>query len=506
MFKLRVVSINKLITSPLYMPLLAIIVLMLAFIGYKSWQEYQIYKINEAFQSFPTASGDSTLRIISWFDNADDEDGYVVERKNDGSYVVITTLEADSIYYEDYSPLISGTYCYRVGAYNQAGTAYSEAFCVEVQLEPDPIPDPDPLPIPPDGGVISIVAEFSGAPGNIALNGREFYGVKSDYSLNSDFSTNEITDVNFSIDSGSLSYKNSSKFIFMEDGGEVENGYISMRYNELNNFSFMLVGNGNEQVATLYIAAGAWSLATAELEVKAGGISEIITLPSNYTWHYIQVDITFTQSTLVELTPVGQHGSYSGVQMAGIVLNNSSTADDPELPDDPEQPSFASLLGIDQRSSSSIDVSASEYITSTGIHGNEVYSEGSVIDVAYTGKSKYRDSSYLFLDNDEVVASGYTGMSWIESNKITVNLNSSVVQPSLASLYFKAGAWTKSKPIELELIINGESSLIELSRGYAWFYIRADIEFAGALTVELKPVGRYRGYSQLYFAGMTLQE
>ena len=505
MFKLPVISGNKLITSPLYMAVLAVIVLMLAFIGYKSWQEYQIYKINEAFQSFPTAAGDSTLRVISWLDNADDEDGYIVERKSDASYVVITTLEADSTYYEDYTLLAGGIYCYRVGAYNQAGTAYSEEFCVEVQLDPDPLPEPDPLPVPPVGGAVSIVAEFFGVPGNIDLNGRELYAVKSDYSFNSDFSTNEITDVNFTVGDGSLSYKDSTKFVFMQDGGEVENGYVFMRYSDLNNFSFMLEGNGAAQVATLYIAAGAWSLTSAELEVKAGGISEIITLPSNYTWHYIKVDITFEQSTLVELIPVAHHGSYSGVQVAGIVLNNASVPDVPEEPDVPNIPSFASLLLVDQNSSSTIDVSASEYITSAGVIANEDYSDGAIIGITYTGKSKYRDSSYLFLDNNKVVASGYTGMSWSDLNSVAVSLNSSAQQSSFASLYFKAGAWTRKKPIELELIINGESSLIELSKGYRWFYIRADIEFAGALNVELKPVSNLGG-NGLYFAGLTLQE
>lgn len=491
MFKLPVISKNKLITSPLHLVVLAVIVLMLAFIGYKSWQEYQIYKINEAFQSFPTASGDSTLRVISWFDHANDEDGYIVERKTDDTYIVITTLEADSISYIDYETVVGGIYCYRIGAYNQAGIAYSDEFCVEDQLDSYLLPDP--LPVPPVGSAISIVAEFSGVFNEIELNGRELYAVKSDYSFNLNFSTNEITDVNFTVGDGSLLHKDSTKFVFMEDGDEVENGYVFMRYSDLNNFSFVLEGNGSKQVATLYIAAGAWSLASAELEVKAGGISEIITLPSNYTWHYIKVDITFEQSILIELIPVAQHGSYSGIQVAGIVLNKESRL------------SFASLLEVDQSSSSSIDVSTSEYITSDGIIANENYSEGSITGITYTGKSKYRDSSYLFID-DDVVASGYTGMPWSDINSVAVSLNSSAQQPSLASLYFKAGAWTKSKPIELELIINGESSLIELSRGYSWFYIKADIEFEGALNVELKPVRNYGGYSQLYFAGLTLQE
>jgi hypothetical protein len=64
---------------------------------------------------------------VTWMDNSDNEDNFVLERHDgSGTFMEVTTLPFDSTSYHDEGTLMSGTmYTYRVGAINAAGTTYS---------------------------------------------------------------------------------------------------------------------------------------------------------------------------------------------------------------------------------------------------------------------------------------------------------------------------------------------------------------------------------------------
>lgn len=69
---------------------------------------------------------------MSWTDNASDEDGFTVERRDGagGAFQVIATLGANVTGYIDASVFPGGAYCYRVRAFNLAGpSAYTNEAC-----------------------------------------------------------------------------------------------------------------------------------------------------------------------------------------------------------------------------------------------------------------------------------------------------------------------------------------------------------------------------------------
>jgi hypothetical protein len=73
----------------------------------------------------------STL-TIAWDDNANDEDGYRLERKTGtgGSFALVGTLSANSSTFADVLLEPEQTYCYRVQAFNSAGaSAWSNEAC-----------------------------------------------------------------------------------------------------------------------------------------------------------------------------------------------------------------------------------------------------------------------------------------------------------------------------------------------------------------------------------------
>ena len=57
MFKLRQTRFSTKLMSPKSIVLIGVFVLLIAFIGYQAWHEYQIYRINKMAESFPTAAG-----------------------------------------------------------------------------------------------------------------------------------------------------------------------------------------------------------------------------------------------------------------------------------------------------------------------------------------------------------------------------------------------------------------------------------------------------------------
>ncbi|MEW6732369.1 MAG: fibronectin type III domain-containing protein [Acidobacteriota bacterium] len=83
-----------------------------------------------------TASS-ATQTELSWIDNSDEENGYIVERSDAGSaYQVVTTLAENSTSYTDNGVRASSKYSYRVKAYNDAGESdYSEPSSITLPNE-----------------------------------------------------------------------------------------------------------------------------------------------------------------------------------------------------------------------------------------------------------------------------------------------------------------------------------------------------------------------------------
>ncbi|MCG6201297.1 fibronectin type III domain-containing protein [Psychromonas antarctica] len=470
----------------------------IVFLGNKAWQEYLIYQAN----NIDTAAGSSNQLLISWLDNAADEDGFIIERKTDGQFVPVATLGANITSYIENNTVAGTRYCYRIGAFNLAGTAYSDESCIDLPV----ISENEVPPVQPEGGGddpqtspqngnVQISYEFIDKPIEIAVEGREFYGFKEGKTYNAGFSVDEIENVNLSVGDGTSSPRNASYFSFQDGGSELQNGYVGMKFNTLNQAQFSLRGNGSTQHATLYMSAGAWTSEEAGITITAGDQTQTIVLPTGYTWHYFAVDISFDQYATVTVTPTSSYGGYSYIKFAGIILNNPSEA---------IKPSFASLIGVDMSAEKVIDVSGLKYMASDYKFGNGNVIDADINKLEYTGTSAYSTSTYSFVDNGIEVAKGNTHMSWDESNGVLIDLKNSGDLSSIASLYFRAGAWTNDTA-SIDLSINGESNLIDLDRGYSWHYMRVDVEFEGKLHLELKPVGKIGGYSRIYFAGLTVQ-
>ena len=68
---------------------------------------------------------------ISWNDLADNEEGFLIERSvgGDDDFIILTSVDANQISYVDSNVLSNNTYCYRIGAYNESGIAYSDISC-----------------------------------------------------------------------------------------------------------------------------------------------------------------------------------------------------------------------------------------------------------------------------------------------------------------------------------------------------------------------------------------
>ncbi len=68
---------------------------------------------------------------LTWTDNSNNEDGFVVERKTnqDGTFAEVARTIADIVTHADTTP-DNGLYCYRVKAFNTAGDSpYSNESC-----------------------------------------------------------------------------------------------------------------------------------------------------------------------------------------------------------------------------------------------------------------------------------------------------------------------------------------------------------------------------------------
>ncbi len=80
-----------------------------------------------------TPALDSNGIQIEWLDNSDNEDGFIVERRSDdeADFIVMQILSNDSVEYIDSNASENMYYCYRISAFNQAGSSQSEEVCID---------------------------------------------------------------------------------------------------------------------------------------------------------------------------------------------------------------------------------------------------------------------------------------------------------------------------------------------------------------------------------------
>ncbi|WP_022940378.1 fibronectin type III domain-containing protein [Psychromonas hadalis] len=441
---------------------------------------------------------------INWADNSDNEDVFIVEKRflQSDTFQRIAVLSENTTHYNDADVNIDETYCYRISAFNQAGQSISSESCMKVtETSSSPsLPSSPSTPAPsyPDfveaSGNMSISHQFIARPVDIEIGDKEFYSFKNNALYNDWYSEDEIFNVNFYVNEGRVGHHDLDYFSFQQQGEELENGYASMKFNTENSLSFVLQGNGSEQIATLYMKAGAWSSDASSIIVTVGDEVEVITLPKGYSWFYFSVDIEFDGTAPVTITTDSERAGYSSVMFAGLVLNNENNANVIK---------YASMVDVDSNFGDKIDISEMKFMTSRGETGNEDNSGASIESLDFYGKGKIYNSRYVYINPNGENYTGYRYMGWSESNGVAIKLKSAESQVSNVSLYFKTGIWSHEASF-VELMINGESQLIEIAKGYRWYYMKVDIEFEGELDLDLHPYEQRGGYSALGFAGLTL--
>jgi hypothetical protein len=104
-----------------------------------------------AFMSLaaPSLVNAATLQL-SWSDNSQDEDGFHIERKQGtgGTFSLIATTGANATSYSDANLASSTTYCYRVNAFNSAGSSgYTNESCATTSGSNSTPPPTTPTPV-----------------------------------------------------------------------------------------------------------------------------------------------------------------------------------------------------------------------------------------------------------------------------------------------------------------------------------------------------------------------
>lgn len=130
---------------------------------------------------------------ISWKDNSSDEDGFYLERKSNGEYIRIDTLEADSTSCYDTLPEYSTNYTYRILSFNDKDSsvyAFSNAIITPGETDP-PLQASAPYP-PHTSPLVDINTRLSWKKGLGATSHKLFLGKTNQ----PDFVT-EITDTTF---------------------------------------------------------------------------------------------------------------------------------------------------------------------------------------------------------------------------------------------------------------------------------------------------------------------
>ena len=82
--------------------------------------------------------------LIEWKDRSNNESGFIVESRlfSEKDFTEIGKLPADSV--EFLADSDGKMRCYRVGAFNRAGTNYSQEKCVDTPVPPNAHPNTPP--------------------------------------------------------------------------------------------------------------------------------------------------------------------------------------------------------------------------------------------------------------------------------------------------------------------------------------------------------------------------
>ncbi|ABM03332.1 hypothetical protein Ping_1521 [Psychromonas ingrahamii 37] len=462
---------------------------------------------------------------ITWSDNSSNEDGFLVEKRllNEDKIQNIAILPVNSQEYNDLDLVSNETYCYRITAFNKAGMGKSDEFCYQVPTDfitdedtaanqvtaVDQVIAADQDTAAEQGissvkftGKVVLSHEIIAQVVDLEIGEKTLYSFKSDLAYNQEYTKDTLNNSSFTANVGEIRYSNEDYFSFQNQGVEIDNGYASMAFNSNNSLSFVLQGTGNKQTARLYMQAGVWSDEQSNIIVTAGDQVEVITLPNGYAWHSFAIDIVFDGTVPVHIATESDRSGYSTVMFAGIVFDKENLEKNTSV----ASPVFnyAAFVDIDTNFGAVIDTTDVTFYTAKAIKDNGQLSNASLQNLSFYGEQIYRDDIYSVINDGAEINSGYQSMSWNEANGAEIKLESADQQINTASVYFIAAVWSYDAAF-VELVINGESELIEVPSGYGWHSMKVDIEFEGIVDINIHPVGEFGGYSGFGVAGITVQ-
>lgn len=113
-----------------------LITLSISVFSCTSTENKQVISIEKVDDDKKEQSSPSPQITITWQDNADNEKGYIVQRRLTSSrlYGKTKVLPKNSNSYTDSNVLDGRAYCYLVSAYNQQGRSSSDEICIDLSL------------------------------------------------------------------------------------------------------------------------------------------------------------------------------------------------------------------------------------------------------------------------------------------------------------------------------------------------------------------------------------
>ena len=276
--------------------LLALLVsLMMFFVAYKMWHEYQIYLANKMIEDYPTAAGPDAQLSISWDDNADNEAGYRIERKVDGEFLLVATVAANETTYTESISDWQDAYCYRIGAFNSVGSAYSDESCIDSEIIEPQEPNQSSYAILYDvdmySGKVIDVSDVKYMPSQGAIGNERLSEVQ----------------VNKLEYNGNFRYRDRG-YRIVSDGVLITKGNTRMGWNESNSVLMSLKNPNDSSISnvSLYFRAIAQTEEPASIALIINNELNLIELTEQSTWMRIRADIEFQGEVSIELSPVGK--------------------------------------------------------------------------------------------------------------------------------------------------------------------------------------------------------